>query len=65
MRRNTGPAWITARFDSLCAETGAKLQKGDRILFWNGKAYSENSKHADEARALEFNAAYCMPDANW
>lgn len=35
--------FITARFQSACAETGKKIQQGETIYF-DGKAYSNESK---------------------
>ena len=35
------PKNMTARFDSICAESGRKIRKGDPILYWPSerKAY--------------------------
>ena len=35
--------FITARFQSLCTETGKTIQQGETIYF-DGKAYSNESK---------------------
>lgn len=57
----------TARFDSVCPETGLPIKKGDEIAYYprDRKAYHVSSKSADNVRNLEFNAAYGMADANW
>lgn len=65
MKHNYAPYFTTARFNSICAETGNIINKGDTICIWNKKAYSDNSKHADELRGKQFNEAYCMADANY
>lgn len=51
----------------VCAETGAKIKKGDPIAYFpNGqKAYSENSKAAEDVRALEFSRAFNMGDSDY
>ena len=56
-----------ARFPSLCAETGRKIEKGDEIAYYprDRKVYHAESKQAAELRGLQFNAAFNMPDANW
>ena len=45
--RNLNPRMITAKFTSKCAETGKLLRKGDSI-FYDGKAYHEDSVKAQE-----------------
>ncbi len=63
----TDPYFTRARFPSLCAETGRKINKGDEIAYYprDRKAYHLQSKQADELRARDFAAAFNMADANW
>ena len=63
--RNTAPRRITARFDSVCAETGAPIKTGDTIIYADGEAYCDSSKRAEQFRANEFAAAFNMADANY
>ena len=66
-QRNTTPYFTTARFDSVCPETGKRIAKGERIAYFpaNRRAYAESSKAAEQLRGLEFASAYAMPDANY
>ena len=43
---------LTAKFNSICAETGEKLKKGDLIIYdpTTKKAYSINSSKAKQAQ---------------
>ena len=61
------PYFTTARFNSTCPETGLAIAIGQRIAYYPAvrKAYHENSKHADQLRALEFSRAFNMADANY
>jgi hypothetical protein len=61
------PYFTTARFNSTCPETCLVIAIGQRIAYFPAvrKAYHENSKHADELRALEFSRAFNMADANY
>jgi hypothetical protein len=61
------PYFTTARFNSTCPETGLAIAMGQRIAYYPAmrKAYHENSKHADQLRALEFSRAFNMADANY
>lgn len=61
------PYFTRARFPSLCAETGRKINKGDEIAYYprDKKAYHVDSKAADHLRGLQFNAAFNMADANY
>ena len=63
----TDPYFTRARFPSLCAETGRKINKGDVIAYYprDRKAYHAESKQADELRARDFAAVFNMADANW
>jgi len=65
--RNLSPYFITARFDSKCAETGKDIKKGDRIAYYPAtrSAYCEDSKSAEQLRGVEFSAAHGMADANY
>ena len=48
------PYFTAARFNSTCPETGLVIAIGQRIAYYPAmrKAYHDNSKHADELRAL-------------
>lgn len=61
------PYFTTARFDSVCAETGKPIRKGEEIAYYprERKAYCSTSKAAENVRALQFASAYGMADANW
>lgn len=61
------PYFTSARFNSVCPETGKEIKKGDRIAYYprDRKAFHESSKSADNIRNLEFNSSYGMADANW
>ena len=61
------PYFTTARFDSVCAETGERIKKGDEIAYFpdERKAYSASSKAAEQVRALNFASTFCMADADW
>ena len=65
--KNNNPQFIKARFDSICPETGKAILKDTECAYFprERKAYHIDSKHADQVRGLEFNAAYNMADANW
>jgi hypothetical protein len=67
MYRTKTPYFTTARFNSVCPETGKAIGIGDRIAYFPAtrKAYHEHSASADRVRALEFSAAYGMADANY
>jgi hypothetical protein len=64
---NKSPYFTNARFNSTCSETGLVIAIGQRIAYYPAtrKAYHENSKHADELRALEFSRAFNMADSNY
>lgn len=62
---NRGPISMFAKFNSVCAETGKPIAKGDSFILWDGKAYSHESKHGDEYRALEFASNFDMADSNY
>ena len=62
--RNTDPYFTTARFNSVCPETGKQITKGDTCAYYPTakKAYHESSPSAENVRALEFSSAYGMAD---
>jgi hypothetical protein len=64
---NKSPYFTNARFNSTCPETSLVIAIGQRIAYYPAirKAYHENSKHADELRALEFSRAFNMADSNY
>lgn len=67
MKTNRSPHFMTARFDSTCAETGKPIKKGERIAYYPAtrKAFKEDTKAADEVRGMEFAQAHGMADANY
>lgn len=46
MHRNNDPRIIECRFDSICAETGKAIKKGEQALYYPStkKVYSIDSK---------------------
>lgn len=67
MRYRKTPYFTTARFNSVCPETGKAIGMGDRIAYFpdTRKAYHDQSEHASIVRGLEFSAAFNMADANY
>lgn len=65
--RNHTPYFTTARFDSVCPETGKPITKGDTCAYYPAvkKAYHESSASADNLRGLEFSNAYNMADSGY
>ena len=61
------PRFITAKFASVCPETGKQINKGDQIVYYprSKSAYHIDSNAADELRGMQFNDAFNMPDANY
>lgn len=61
------PHFTTARFNSVCPETGKPIRKGEQIAYFprERKAFHESSKAAEQVRGLQFASAYGMADANW
>jgi hypothetical protein len=53
---DTGPRFITARFDSKCAETGQQIKKGQECLYYprTQQVYSLESKTVQDWRSAEF-----------
>lgn len=64
-RKNSSPYFTVARFNSVCPATGRAIVKGETICMWSGKAYADDSKQADECRALQFASDYGMADSNY
>ena len=54
---------MISKFASACAETGAKIKKGDSIYF-DGKAYSSYSNKFKELKELDQLAAYIQSEQN-
>ena len=53
---NTTPHFINARYAGVCAETGAEIKVGDRILYHpeGKKVYCKNSKTYTDFASAEF-----------
>ena len=53
---NTAPRFLNAKYTGVCAETGAAIQVGDRILYHpeGKKVYCENSKTYTDFDSAEF-----------
>lgn len=66
-RRSLTPYLTTARFDSVCPETGKTIKKGEPIAYFPQlkRAYHESSKAAEELRAIRFANSWGMSDANY
>lgn len=66
-RRSLTPYLTTARFDSICPETGKAIKKGEQIAYFPQlkRAYHQSSKAAEELRAIRFANSWGMADANW
>lgn len=67
MRYRKTPYFTSARFNSVCPETGKAIGIGDQIAYFpdTRKAYHDQSEHASIVRGLEFSAAFNMADANY
>lgn len=54
--KNTTPYTTKAKFESLCAETGKTIKKGDECIYYpsSKKVFHPNSKQASEFRAWSF-----------
>ena len=61
------PYFTSARFSSVCPETGKPIKKGDRIAYFPAtrKAYHESSKAAEQVRGMQFAESWGMADANY
>jgi hypothetical protein len=55
--------FITARFKSACAETGKIIKKGENIYF-DGKAYGENSTVYKDRKQAGQTFAHIMANEN-
>jgi hypothetical protein len=55
--------FITAKFTSTCAQSGAKIKKGDPIYF-DGKAFGENSKIYKDRKQAGETFAHVMANEN-
>ena len=53
---NTAPRFITARYAGVCAETGAAIKVGDKILYHpdGQKVFCEKSKTYTDFASAEF-----------
>ena len=53
---NRDPREITARFDSVCAETGEPIKKGESCIYYptSKQVFSMDSKQAQEFREWKF-----------
>lgn len=54
--RNNDPRVITAKFNSVCAETGRPIKAGDSCVYYplTKKVYHQDSKAAVEFREWKF-----------
>ena len=61
------PYFTTARFNSVCPETGKAIRKGDDIAYfpYNRKAYHVDSRSAEQVRGMQFSSNSGMMDADW
>lgn len=66
-RINYNPRFITARYDSVCAETGKQIKAGETCLYYprDKKAYHVDSKTADDWRGQQFADSAGLLDAGW
>ena len=53
---NTAPRFLTARYAGVCAETGAAIKVGDKVLYHpeGPKVYCANSKTYTDFASAEF-----------
>ena len=53
---NTAPRFLTAKYAGVCAETGAAIKVGDKILYHpeGQKVYCTNSKTYTDFASAEF-----------
>lgn len=65
--RNADPREITARFESVCPETGNRILKGDACLYFprTHQAFHLESRAAADWRAQQFADAAGLDDAGW
>lgn len=52
-RFKNDPREMTARFDSVCAETGKKIKKGEQFVYYPS---DKTAYHVDSKQAAEFYA---------
>ncbi len=59
-RYSNDPRIITARYDSLCAETGRPIRKGETCIYYPlaGQVFCEDSKQAETFRSEQFDRDY-------
>ncbi len=61
------PRELVARFDSICPETGKRIRKGERCIYFplSRKAYHMDSKSAADWRSQAAADAFNLGDAGW
>lgn len=61
------PREITARFDSVCPETGKTIKKGEACIYYprSKQAYHTDSQQAADYRSQAQADSYGLLDANW
>lgn len=66
-RYNNDPRELTAKFDSVCPETGKPIKRGETCVYFprERKTYHNDSKTAAEWRSQAFSDAYGLGDAGW
>jgi hypothetical protein len=64
---NSVPYFTTAKFDSVCAETGKPIKKGESIAYYpaDKKAYCETSQTAKDLRGQMFADNCGLGDAGY
>jgi hypothetical protein len=55
--------FITAKFQSVCAESGQTIKQGDQIYF-DGKAYGQESKRYKDRKQAGQTFAHVMANEN-
>lgn len=70
MRRrqyDPAPRMMTAKYASVCPETGQSIKAGDEIAYYpkEKKAYHASSKAAADVRGLAFSRSWGMMDAEY
>ncbi len=66
-RNQNDPLWITAKFDSICSETGKPIKKGEECLYYprTHSVVCIESKSAEQWRSQEFADNAGLLDAGW
>lgn len=61
------PFLMTAKFSSVCPETGKTINAGDQIAYFPStrRAYHSESRAAMQLREQMFAKSWNMADANW